>query len=190
MLLVFVERCRADRAQLTSRQSRFEHVGSIHCALRGARADQGVELVDEQDDLPFGFGNLFQDRFQAVFKFTTVFRSRHERRQVQRHEALGLQHVGHIARNDPLRQALHNGGFPDAGLADQHGIVFCAAGENLHHAANLFVAPNHRIQLLPPRQFGKIARVFFQRRVSSLGILRSHALRSAHSRQGLENRFV
>src|SRR5207253_435199 len=81
---------RSDGAQLTSRQSRFEHVGSVHCALCGARADQGVELVDEQDDLPLGFCNLFQDRFQAVFKFTAIFRSRHEGGQVQSHKALSL----------------------------------------------------------------------------------------------------
>ena len=104
-----------------------------------------MELVDKQNDLSFGFGNLFENGFQTVFKFATVFRSRHESRQVQGHEALGLENVRHVTGNNSLRQAFHDGGLPDAGLADQHRIVFGAARENLHHAANFFVASDHRI---------------------------------------------
>ncbi len=190
VFLVFVEcRC-ADRAQLAPRQRRFEHVGRVHRAFRGAGSHQRVQFVDEQNDLPFGLGDLFQDGFQTVFKFAAEFRSRHQRRQVQRHDALGLQHVRYVAGNDPLRQAFHDRGLSDAGLADQHRVVFRTPRQYLHHAANLFVAPDYGIELLSARQFRQVARIFFQRCVGSLRILRSHALRSAHSSQCLQDCFV
>ena len=147
VFLVFVEcRC-ADRAQLAPRQRRFEHVGRVHRAFGGACSHQRVQFVDEQNDLPFGLGNLFQDGFQTVFKFAAEFRSRHQRRQVQRHNALCLQHVRYVAGDDALRQAFHNRGFADAGLTNQYWVILRAARQNLHHAANLFVSPDDRVEL-------------------------------------------
>ena len=51
-LAVLVERRRADHAQLTAGQHRLEHVAGVHGGVAaGARADDGVQLVDEGDDL-------------------------------------------------------------------------------------------------------------------------------------------
>ncbi len=55
VLAVLVERRRADEAQLAAGEHRLEHVAGIHGALAaGARPDDGVDLVDEGDDLPVG----------------------------------------------------------------------------------------------------------------------------------------
>jgi hypothetical protein len=51
ILLVFIERGRADAVQFAARQGGLQQVRGIHRAFRCARADQGVHLVDEQDDL-------------------------------------------------------------------------------------------------------------------------------------------
>ena len=51
VLPVLVERGGADAAQLAARERRLEHVGGVHRALGGARADDRVQLVDEEDDL-------------------------------------------------------------------------------------------------------------------------------------------
>ena len=51
VLAVLVERGRADGAQLPAREHRLEHVGRVDGALGGARADDRVQLVDEEDDL-------------------------------------------------------------------------------------------------------------------------------------------
>ena len=51
VLAVLVERRRADAVQLAARQHRLEHVRGVHRALGRARADDRVQLVDEQDDL-------------------------------------------------------------------------------------------------------------------------------------------
>ena len=52
VLAVLVERRRADAMQFAARQRRLEHVGGVHRALRLAGADERVQFVDEQDDLP------------------------------------------------------------------------------------------------------------------------------------------
>ena len=51
VLAVLVERGRADAVQLAAGQHRLEQVAGVHGALGRAGADDGVQLVDEQDDL-------------------------------------------------------------------------------------------------------------------------------------------
>ena len=51
-LAVLVERGRADHPQLAAGQHRLEHVAGVHRGVAaGAGADDGVQLVDEGDDL-------------------------------------------------------------------------------------------------------------------------------------------
>ena len=48
VLAIFVERGRADDAQLAAREHRLEHVAGVHRAFGLARADERVHLVDER----------------------------------------------------------------------------------------------------------------------------------------------
>ena len=50
ILAVLVQRRRADAVQLAARQHRLEQVARIHAALGFARAHNGMQLIDEQDD--------------------------------------------------------------------------------------------------------------------------------------------
>ena len=50
VLLVLIERGRADAMQLAARQRWLEQVGRVHRTVGLARADQRVHLVDEEDD--------------------------------------------------------------------------------------------------------------------------------------------
>ena len=52
VLAVFVERGGADAVQLAARQGGLQEVAGVHGALGLAGADDGVQLVDEQDDAP------------------------------------------------------------------------------------------------------------------------------------------
>ena len=73
---ILVDRGRADRAQLAARQLRLQQVGSVHRSLRRARADDGVQFVDEQNDLALRIGHFFQERFQPVFELAAKFCAR------------------------------------------------------------------------------------------------------------------
>ena len=97
VLLVFVERRRADGAQLPARQGGLQHVGGVHRAFGSARADERVELVDEEDDRARGFLDLLQDGLQAVLELAAVLRAGDHRAEVERDDALVLETLGHVA---------------------------------------------------------------------------------------------
>ena len=72
-------------------------------------------------------------------------RARHERRDVEREKRLSGDGVGHFALRDAQRQPLDDGALAHARLADQDGVVLLAARENLHHALDLPVASDDRV---------------------------------------------
>ena len=190
VLTVFVQRGGANRAQLTAGQCRLQHVRSINRAFSRAGSHQGVQLVDEQNDLSLRLLNFFQHRFQAVFKFATILRARQHRAQIERHHALVLQLLGNVAGNDALRQPFDDCRLADAGFANQDGIVLRPARQHLHHAAHFFVAPNHGIELALARQFVQVLGIALQRLVLRFGILVGHLLIAAHRGQPAQNVVV
>ena len=84
-------------------------------------------------------------------------------------------------------ETFDDGGLADTGLADQDGIVLCAAGEDLHDAANFLIAADDGIELGAAREVGQVAGVFFERGVGGFGVLRSYALAAAKAHESLEN---
>ena len=48
-----------------------------------------------------------------------------------------------FARHNALCQALHNRGFTNAGLTNQHGVVFGTALQHLNSATDFIVAADH-----------------------------------------------
>ena len=180
MLAVLVQRGRAHAAQLAPRQRRLEHVGRVHRAFGGARAHQGVQLVDEADDLAAGLGDLAQHRLQAVLELAAVLGARHHGPDVQRHQALVLEPLGDVTGHDSLGEPFHDGGLAHARLADQHRVVLGPAREHLHHAADLFVATDDRIELALAGQVGEVLGVALQGLVLVLGVGIGHPLGAPH----------
>ena len=60
--------------------------------------------------------------------------------------------------------------LPTPGLADEHGVVLGAAGEDLHHAAHLVVAADDGVELALAGQLGEVAAVALERLVAVLGV--------------------
>ncbi len=86
-----------------------------------------------------------------------------QRAHVEGDHAAFAQRLGHVAGDDPLGEALDDRGLADAGLADQHGVVLRAPGENLDHATDLLVAPDHRVELALLCHLGEVAPEALQR---------------------------
>ena len=92
------------------------------------------------------------------------------RGEVEGEEPLPLQPLRHVAVHDPPREPLDDGGLADARVADQHRVVLRAAGEDLHDAPDLVVAPDHRVELPLPGELGEVLRVLLERAVLALGL--------------------
>src|SRR6185437_249425 len=119
-------------------------------------ADERVDLVDERDDVAAG-ADLLGDLLQALLEVAAVAGAGDERAEVERVELLVLQRLRHVAADDRLGEALHDGGLADAGLADQHGVVLGAARQDLHDALDLLLAPDHGVELVVARGLREVA---------------------------------
>ena len=91
VLAVLVERGRADGVQLAAREHRLEHVGGVHRAFGGAGPDDGVELVDEEDDLALRVGDFLEHGLQPLLELAAILRAGDERAHVERDDLLVLQ---------------------------------------------------------------------------------------------------
>ena len=187
VLPVLVERRRTDRVQLAAGQHRLEHVRGVHRAFRRAGADDGVQLVDEQDDLSLGLGDFLQHGLQPLLEFAAVLRTGHQRAHVERDDALVLEPFGHVLPDNPLRQPFDDGGLADAGLADEDRVVLGAPRQHLDHAPDLVVAADDRIELALARELGEVAAVALERLIRALRVLARDALRPADRRHRLED---
>ena len=189
VLAVLVERRRADRPQLAAGEHRLEQVGGVDGALRGARADDRVQLVEEQHDLPAGVLDLLQHGLQALLELAAVLRAGQQRADVQRDDAAVAQRLGDVAGDDALGEALDDRRLADAGLADEHGVVLRAPAEHLDDAADLVVAADDRVELAVVGLGGEVAAVALERLDGLLGRLVGHRTR-AHLGERLQHAVV
>ena len=89
-----------------------------------------------------------------------------------------------------MRQALHNRGFADAWLTDQHRVVFGSALQNLNGPANFVVATNDRVELADAGAFGQVNAVFFEGFALAFGIGIAYRLPAAHGIDGCLQAFA
>jgi hypothetical protein len=119
--------------------------------------DQRVQLVDEQDDAAVGPLDLLEHGLEALLELAAELRAGDHRGEVERDRSLVLEALGHVAVDDALGDPLDDGGLADAGLADEHRVVLGAARQDLHHAADLLVAADDRVELALLRELGESA---------------------------------
>ena len=134
--------------QLAAREARLEDVSGVHRAFAAATgADDGVHLVDEDDELALASGDLVHRLGEALLEVAAVAGAREHARQVERDHALVAQLLGNGARDDGRGEPLDDRGLADAGLADEHRVVLGAAAEDLDRLLDLVRAADHRIEL-------------------------------------------
>ena len=185
VLAVFVERGRADAVQLAARERGLQHVAGVHRALGLAGADHGVQLVDEQDHLPFLLREVVEHRLQALLELAAELGAGDQRAHVEREDALAAQRLRHLAVDDAQREALDDGGLADAGLADQHRIVLGATLQHLDGAADLVVAADDGVELAVGGALGEVDGVLLERLPALLGVRVLHGLAAAQLVDGL-----
>jgi len=154
VLAVFIERGCADAVQFAARQSRLQQVAGIHRAFGLAGADDGVQLVDEQNDVAALGLHLGQNGFQTLLELATVLRAGNQRTHVEREKLLVFEAFGHVALDDAQRQSFGNRRFADAGLTDQNRIVLRAPRQHLDCTADLFIAADDGIELAAGGRLG------------------------------------
>ena len=148
----------------------FEQIRGVAAALGPSGADHSVQLVDEEDHIA-RVGHFAEHGLQPLLEFAAELRAGHQGAHIERDDTLVFEAFGHVGIDDSQGEALGDGGFADAGLADQHGIVFRAARKHLHDAADFLVAADHRVELSLACPLDQIDAVAFQRLELSFGRL-------------------
>ena len=187
VLAVFIERRRAHAAEFAAGKLWLHDVRRVRRTFRRARADDGVQLINEQNDFAFAGDNFLQKRLEPVLEFAAIFRAGNHRAEVHRHQPLVLERFRDVAAHDAPRQALGNRRFAHAGFADEHRVVLGAARQHLHHAADFLVATDDRVNLPLARQRSEVAPVFVERLKFSFGIFVRHTLVAAQIGERLEH---
>ena len=179
ILAVLVQRRRTDAVQLAPSQHGFQQVARIHAALGLSCAHNGVQFIDEQDDLALGLLHLVQHGFQPFLKLAPVLGARDQRAHVQRENGLVLQLLGDILLHDSLGKPLGNGGFANAGFADENGVVLRLPGQDTNNIPDFLIPSDHRVHLLLSCPLDQIGAVLFQRVVGSLRVIGGDTLIAA-----------
>ena len=144
-----------DDLHFSPRQGGLDDIGGIYGTLCRARADDGVDLVDKNDDIGILL-NLCEDAFQPFLKFSAVFRARDHACEVQGDDGLVAQDLGNVSVGDPLCQALRHGGLSNPRLTDEAGVVFRSSRQDLNDALGLLIPPDDRVDPSAPCHFAEI----------------------------------
>ena len=163
VLAVFVVGGCTDRLQFAACKHGLEHLRGVDGAFRSAGTNQGVDLVDEEDDVPAS-ADFLEDLLQALFEVATVARAGDQRAHIEAVDLLVLDGFGHVAGNDCLGETFDNGGLTDARFTDQNGVVLRAAREDLHDALHFSAAANHRVELIFAGSLGEVAAELLENR--------------------------
>ena len=177
VLTVLVEGRGTDALYLAARQGGLEDVGSVHRAGRATGADDGVDLIDEEDDVGI-LGEFVEHGLDALLELSAIFRAGHHAGHVESDDALVEKHARHLALHDAQGEALDYGRLADAGLTDQHGVVLLAAREDLGEALDLGLAPHHGVELALGGGLGHVIAVLVERG----GVALAAALAGGHAR--------
>ena len=156
VLAVLVERGGADALDLAPGEGGLQHVRGVDRPLGGARPDERVQLVEEQDHV-LGLPDLLHHRLEALLELAAILRSRHQRAEVELEEPLADEDVRHVVVDDLLGEALDDGRLAHPRLADQDRIVLGAAGEDLDDPLDLGLAADHGVELRLQRELREVA---------------------------------
>ena len=160
VFLILVESRGTNRPQFATGECRLEDVGCIHGTFSAAGSYEGMNLIDEEDDVAVGIRHLFDDALQAFLELTFVFGSGDKGTHVERIELLVLQVLRHITAHDTLRQPLDDGGLTCTRLTYQNRIVLGTAREDLQHPADLLITSDDRVEFPFAGFVYEVSRIF------------------------------
>ena len=142
---VFVVGRGTDAADLAVGEHRLDEVRGVHHAAgSGTGADDGVDLIDEENR-PGLLLQLRDHALQALLEIAAILGAGDERAHVEGENRAVGEHLRHLALDDEPRKTFRDRGLADAGFPDVEGIVLAAAAQDLDRALDLELAADQRI---------------------------------------------
>ena len=149
-----------------------------------------MQLIDEEDDSTLSRGDFLEEGLETVLELAAIFRTSDHRADIERNDPTVLEGFGHIAIDDPLGQALNDGRLAHAGFTNEHRIVLRAPRQHLHHAPDLVIPADHRVDLSLAGQGCEVLAVLFQGLKLFLRVRVGDPLVATYRAQRLEHRIA
>ena len=162
ILAVLVEGRGTNDLDLAAGEGRLQDIARVHGTLALTGRGDGVDLVDEQDDVSGGL-DLAQQALDPLLELAAELSARHQAGQVQQENLLVFQARRHLPFGNALRNALGNGRLAHARLTDEAGVILLAAAQDLDGAVNFAVTADDIIQLALPGLAGQVLAVGVQK---------------------------
>ena len=156
VLAELVEGGGANGLQFATGEHRLQNRRRVDRALGGTRSDEGVDLIDEEDDVAAGL-DLLEHLLEALLEVAAVARTGDEGAEVERVELLVVEGFGHRVVGDRLGEAFDDRRLADTRLTDEDRVVLGAAAEDLHDPFGLAAAADDRIEALFARCLREVA---------------------------------
>ena len=126
VLAIFIQRRGTNAVQFTTSQGWLQEVGSIHRTFGIARADDGMEFINEHDDLTIGALHFFQHGLQAIFELTAILSTGHQSTHVECEDAFVPEVLRNITQYDAVSETFHDRGLSDTWFTNQHRVILAA----------------------------------------------------------------
>ena len=169
VLAVFVQRRGTNALDFATRKGWLEHVGRVQRPAGTPCTYNGVDFVDEEDDIR-RLLQLVHHGLHALFELPAVFGPGHQRSHVQGDNALVEQHTADLLLHDAEGQPFCNGALAHTGLTHQDGVVLFAAAQNLADAFNLFGTSHDGVQSTFFSHAGEVTSKVVKHRRLGLGV--------------------
>jgi len=186
VISVLFERGRSDAVQLSSCQHGLQHVACVDRTFCLPCSDNGMQFVNEKDDLSLAFLDFIEHGLEPLFKFAPVFGSRKKRSHIKRKDGSVLQPFRDVAPVDPHRQSFDYGGLTDSGFSYKHRVVLCLTAQYPDHTSYLFVTADNRVEFVLAGCLDQISAIFFKHFIGVLRVVCGHPLVATDVGQGLE----
>ena len=146
ILAVFGKGGCTDYLNFTTGKRRFENIRSAHRAFRVTSTDEGMYLIDKQDNITL-CTDFVNQSFNAALKLSSELGTRNQCGHIQQIDFLIQQTERYISRNNLLSNSFRNCRFTDTGFTNQTGIILLTAGQNLFHPVNFLITTDNPVHL-------------------------------------------
>src|SRR5690606_34465180 len=163
VLAIFVERSGADALDRSTCESGLEHVGGIQATGGSARPDDGMQFVDEEDDVR-ALLELVHHGLHTLLELSAVFCAGHKGRKVQRNDSFVIEDSADLPLDDPHGKSLGDGCLADSRFADEYRVVLFPAAQNLRDPFDFAFATYDWIQLVLFSQLRQVSAEIVQYR--------------------------
>ena len=141
---IFIQGGGTDTLYHSARKCRFHDICGIHCSWSTSGSHESVYLIYKYNNVGIVF-QFLEQCLESFLELSAILCSRHDGCHVEIHDTLVEEEWGCLLVDNHLCQSLDNGTLSDARFAYEHGVVFLASAENLHHPEDLFLPAHHGV---------------------------------------------